>query len=326
MQKFISVDWGTSALRIRIIDSAKALPLAEVSNNTGISAVFNLWKQSGKPKRERLSFYQAILLTEIKALEEKLDFSISDLPLVISGMASSSIGMINLPYKEIPFSMDGHDLNVKMIEGTKERKNEMLIISGARTDDDVMRGEETQLIGSVINVDKEDHLFIFPGTHSKHILVRDGKTIDFKTYMTGELFELLSKKSILSNDVETTYDLLNPGNLESFEKGVAESMHTNILNSAFRVRINNVFEKLSKQQNYCYLSGLLIGTELKELTVKKIRCTLVADELQKKFYSAAMQKLNINHVKYLDAAKALIDGHCKVFGLYKEELGLNEEI
>lgn len=320
MPKFISCDWGTSALRLRAVDINNMVVLAEVAGLPGISATFELWKQSGKQEGERLAFYQSALTKKVIKLEEQLNFSLQDVLLIISGMASSNIGMMELPYKEVPFGTDGHDLYIKTIEATDDFKHKTLMISGTKTGNDVMRGEETQLIGCLNGNDKEDQLFIFPGTHSKHVRVKNGEVVDFKTYMTGEFFELLSKKSVLSNAVEENKDLLNATCLKSFEKGVTDSLHSNLLHSSFRVRTNHLFGKLSKQENYCYLSGLLIGTELKELITIRMPLNVVSDELLIKLYSTALSKLGIHKVKYLDAGKAIMEGHCKIYNLYKPEL------
>lgn len=320
MEKFISCDWGTSALRLRVIDINNNDVLAEVAGEHGIADTYNLWNQSGKATDEKLYFYQSVLAGQLSKLEEKLDFSLQGMPLIISGMASSSIGMLELPYKEIPFGIMGKDLLVKTIEAGDDFKHQILLISGVKTADDAMRGEETQLIGCLNSGDKSDHLFIFPGTHSKHITIKNGEVADIKTYMTGEFFDLLSQKSILSNSVEENNDLLNADNLKSFEKGVAESIESNVLHSSFLVRTNNLFGKLSKQENYLYLSGLLIGTELKELINNTTSITLVGDELLRKFYGTALRKLGINKVKYMDAGKAMIEGHSKFYNLYNSTL------
>ncbi len=292
MQPFISIDWGTSVLRIRIVDANTMSVLAEETNSMGISSAFELWKQSNKTDDQRLSFYQNILIREIRKLEEKTKAQTNGLPIIISGMATATIGMKNISYKEIPFSTSGHDLLIEILESTNDCPHNMLLISGARTNNDVMRGEETQLTGSIDSADKQEQLFIFPGTHSKHAIVKEGQVINFKTYMTGEFFELLSKKSILSNSVERVDDLTNEENLRSFEKGIDDSLRVNILHSAFRVRTNDLFKYLSKQENYCYLSGLLIGTELRELNADT-PCTIVCDETIGKFYKIALRRLKI---------------------------------
>ncbi|MES1224215.1 MAG: 2-dehydro-3-deoxygalactonokinase, partial [Bacteroidota bacterium] len=309
MEKFISCDWGTSSLRLRLVDADTMSVLAEVTSSQGILGIYDLWKQNNK--EERISFYQSILADQIKVLEGQINSSLQDMPLIISGMACSSIGMLELPYKEIPFSTDGKDLIIKIIEATNDFKHKILIISGAKTEEDAMRGEETQLIGCLNDDYGEDMFIIFPGTHSKHITIKHGKVVDVKTYMTGEFFELLSKKSILSNNVEENHDPLSSGNLNSFEKAVADSLDSNILHSSFMVRINQLFGKLSKQENFSYLSGLLIGTELKEIIKNNIPLTIVGEELLIKLYSTALQKLGISNIKYHDAGKAIMKGHGK---------------
>jgi 2-dehydro-3-deoxygalactonokinase len=86
------------------------------------------------------------------------------------------------------------------------------------------------------------------------------------------------------------------------------------------VRTNQLFGKLSMQENYCYLSGLLIGTELKGLINTSVPLTLVGDESLLKLYNAALQKLGIADIKYQDAGKAILKGHNKIYNLYKSKL------
>lgn len=318
MQNLISCDWGTSALRLRIINIDKVTVLAETVSSMGISTAFDLWKQSGKHADERLSFYQSILAEHTRKLEEQLDFSLRDVQLIVSGMASSSIGMMELPYKETPIGTDGHDLYIKIIEATDYFRHAILLISGVKTLDDAMRGEETQLTGCLNGNDKDEQLFVFPGTHSKHILVKNGQVIDIKTYMTGEFFDILSKKSILSVSVEEGDGLINSNNRVSFEKGITNSAQSNLLHTGFLVRTNDLFGKSSKQENYYYLSGLLIGTELREV-IKKVykKITLVVNEEIKPFYITALKILGVEESKDSliaeNADMALIKGQLKIW-------------
>ena len=319
MSKFISCDWGTSALRLRVVDMA-AFVQAEAVSDQGIFSTFNLWKQSGKQEDERLFFYQAILNQQIKKLEKQLSSSLDNVPLIVSGMASSNIGMLELPYKDVPFNSDGHDLQTRVIQPTDDFSHKILMISGIKTPNDVMRGEETQLIGCMNDDDKADQYFIFTGTHSKHVIVKNGKATDFKTYMTGEFFELLSKKSILSNVVEENNGLSNYIDLESFRKGVADSLHSNLLHNSFLVRTNLLLGKLSKKENYHYLSGLLIGTEMKELADKHEYINLVSNESLSPYYKAAFYLLNKSNsiLKIENADEALLRGQLKICTIYSE--------
>ncbi len=196
-------------------------------------------------------------------------------------------------------------------------RHDVIIISGAKTASDVMRGEEAQLIGCDFNSD-EEHIYIFPGTHSKHVTVKNQKVIDFKTYMTGEFFHLLSNDSILSGSVKENKLSFTGSILKSFEEGVAQSNHDNLLHNAFLVRTNQLFDHYTKEENYFYLSGLLIGTELRELVHRSIPLTVVGNEAMRKYYVAALEKSGINNAKIIDADESLVKGHCKVYNVFQK--------
>jgi 2-dehydro-3-deoxygalactonokinase len=317
MEQIISCDWGTSALRLRVIHLADKSVLTETTCDKGILTVYNEWKQSGKNEEERLSFYQSILNAQIKKSEQQSGFSLDDMPVVISGMASSNIGMSELPYKEMPFSIDGNDLEVRVMSSGNDFRHNSFLVSGAKTSEDVMRGEETQLIGGFAKNEYEEQVYIFPGTHSKHILVKNNKAVDIRTYMTGEFFELLSKKSILFNDINNDTDLFSEEYIRSFENGVAESIDSNLLHNAFLVRTNSLLGKLSKEDNYYYLSGLLIGTELKELISTQLPVSVVSNQQLAKLYKVAFTRFGVNRLNFVDSGETVVNGHCKIYYLYK---------
>ncbi len=110
MQAFISCDWGTSTFRIRLVDASSQTILGEVKSNQGIAETHELWKQSQQDEEKRFSFYLSFIQHQLERLQEQVTVSLLDLPLIVSGMASSSIGMVKLPYKELPFAIDGSDL------------------------------------------------------------------------------------------------------------------------------------------------------------------------------------------------------------------------
>ncbi len=287
IEKFLSCDWGTSNFRLRLIEACTISTLAEQTAPQGISATYNLWQQSGQ---NRQGFYLDVIQQHIKQLEEKLKVSLAGLPVVLSGMASSSIGMKELPYTSVPFFADGRDLNSELIAPGDNFPHDLLIISGAKTGNDVMRGEETQLAGIFYNT--ANSVFVLPGTHSKHITVQDGKVTDITTYMTGEFFELLSKKSILAASLEDTGDINEPQNHNSFAEGIADSVTANLLHQCFMLRTNLLLNKTSKQQNYFYLSGLLLGTELKSLLqTMPPHITLAASGKVQQYYQTAFDIL-----------------------------------
>ena len=314
MTAIISCDWGTSVLRVRVVDTNATKVLAEVTSDNGIANTFGLWKRTNDTEANRVAFYQAVLNKQIKRLEEQLNISLNDLPVVISGMASSNMGMVELPYKELPLNVYNPDLNVRLIEATDQFKYLIWMIPGVKSGDDVMRGEETQLIGCMEEENRREQLFIFPGTHSKHVTVKNGACTDFKTFMTGEFFDLLSSKSILSGSVEPSGDLKDEENRKAFKEGLEASDRSNLLHNSFLVRTNDLFKKLTPIQNYHYLSGLVIGEEIRELMIPDTRISLVASGKLGELYSIALRtKLNNSfELRIEDPDLSLIQGQLKI--------------
>ncbi len=262
LTRFLSCDWGTTAFRLWLVELAGFKIIAEVSSKQGNSTVYEEWCKSSLPEEQRISFYLSVIRENIRNLEAQGTGTLDGVPVVISGMASSTIGMMEVPYKALPFALDGTDLSTKMIPASDAFPYPAMLISGAKTEDDVMRGEETQIVGCAIPNRPEEQLVIHPGTHSKHALVKNGRVVSFQTFLTGELFSLLGTKSILTSSVEEDNDFDTPDNRVHFDQGVKEGAANNLLHQLFLVRTADLFRKRSKTANYHYLSGLLIGYEL----------------------------------------------------------------
>lgn len=314
---FLSCDWGTSSYRLRLIDKTNLQVIAQDNSDNGNAKVFEKWKNRKDDQTSRLEFYKSFIKESINQFEYKAQLDLRNVPLVISGMASSTIGMVELPYQNLPFNLDGSDLLVKTLKPDANFPYPTFIISGIKSETDVMRGEEIQLVGCYINNDTEVQVFIIPGTHSKHIFTVCDKAVSFSTYLTGELFSLLSTYSILANSIEAGGDFENQNNKEAFKKGLFCGIEINLLNALFQVRTNNLFDKLSKQENFYYLSGMLIGAEFKSLALKKnIIVTLISNDVLTPQYHFALKTLEIGSlVKVISVDEALIAGHLKVLNL-----------
>ena len=313
MDKFLSCDWGTSSFRLRLVQTLDLTILNEKVSGQGIVETFELWKKAGVGDEDRTSFYLEIIRSHVQAFEESLGHSLGETTVILSGMVGSSIGMMDLPYKQLPFSIDGSDLIIKELKHADHSR--VVIVSGATTGDDVMRGEETQLVGCSYNYEETGRsIFIFPGTHSKHIIVGRNKVVGFKTYMTGEFFKLLSTKSILSVSVEEGPKFMDERNKRGFENGVEESASSNLLHSSFQVRTNQLFNKFSKEENYYFLSGLLIGTEVRELmNAHYQKIVLVTPARLRPYYETAIRMLIPETLLEIeDADKALIRGQFQI--------------
>ena len=298
------------------MDSVNEKILSEIKTGYGIASAFSSWKQNGKDQNEKIAFYQSYLFEQLKKINDSFQIAADSAPVVLSGMVSSSIGMLELPYKNLPFRADGSDLLVHTVPPTAGIPSHF-IVSGARSESDVIRGEETILAGCDIEAVEKDQLLILPGTHSKHIRVHDGWVKDITTYMTGELFDLLSNKSILSASVKK--DLQEHATHDrSFADGVKKGAALNLMNSIFHVRTNHLFGKASPEENYYYLSGLLIGHELKELLVSgDTSVNIVCGADMKKAYTLALDVLGLNgKFQFKDSDIALIRGQKKIMDRY----------
>ncbi len=294
MKYFLSCDWGTTSFRLRLANQVDGKIIAEEKSDQGIAATFGSWQQTGKTDTDdRVAFYLNIVELHIKTIEKKTNQSLARVKIVMSGMASSSIGITDIPYATGAIAVNGSGINTTVITATATFDHDVLIVSGVRILDDVMRGEETQLIGCIPGADTiENELYIFPGTHSKHILVKNNQMASIKTYMTGEVFELLSQKSILKNSVEISE---KSQNLTVFKKGVRDALDESILHTIFKVRTNHLFDIYSKEENYNYLSGLLIGAELAVLKATDAETiNLICGANLQNYYVATVAELGLS--------------------------------
>ena len=287
MEKIICCDWGTTSLRLAVYAVDVDEPLATVESTQGILGVNQLFL-SASGESFRRDFFVEVLKKELVRLDTFID---PDTPVIISGMASANIGIMPLPYAPVPFKLDGTSA---IIQSFNDEGRTYHLISGCNTSSDIMRGEETQVVGvsHLLGADHlEDALIILPGTHSKHALISNGVLTAFSTYMTGEIFCLLFTESILAQSV-TPNDFSAPGCMQAFLEGVAKGSSNNILKSLFDVRIRAMFHQADSKLNFAYLSGQLIGAELADLNDNNLRQLVVCgSDNMVNAYLAALEKI-----------------------------------
>lgn len=176
-------------------------------------------------------------------------------------MASSTIGWLELPYTRLPLTLDGSNLRLERVDWSAPSTiSSTQLVSGAASENDMMRGEETEAIGlmQLVSSQPPNLLLILPGTHSKHLTIQHEKVTAIRTYMTGELYEVLARHSVLRASVGLSAEL----SLPAFSEGV-ECVRTNGLPaSLFQTRTRQVLQGHSPENNAAFLSGLVIGAEL----------------------------------------------------------------
>jgi 2-dehydro-3-deoxygalactonokinase len=244
----IIADWGTSNRRAWALSSDGSV-LAERHDGQGLLAITD--------RRFAESFVQ-FCGDWLQAAGR--------VPIVMAGMVGSKLGWQEVPYQMAPIAL--RDLSRHLARIDDPLTGEIWIAPGIALDDgrqlEVMRGEECQVLGALLQSGRDDGTFLLPGTHSKWVKVKDGKIISFRTYMTGEVYGLLRKSGTLSQLMEG--DGVSD---EAFHKGVLRTREPdagNLLHSLFSVRTLGLFDRLPRTDLPSYLSGLLIGAEIHDAT------------------------------------------------------------
>ncbi len=235
----IAIDWGTTSARAYRLDESGAV-LDAKSAALGIQAVTD--RQF------------AVALDTL--LEGWHDIA----PRIACGMIGSRQGWIEAPYVACPVDLSGLGGNLARTPG-----NELAIVPGARCVDasgipDVMRGEETQVVGA-LGSDRDRMLAVLPGTHSKWAIVEGGHLTAFATFMTGELFALLLAHSILGRMADTASPADATG--DAFARGVASGLAgAGFSHVIFGARSLALTGGLQPKDVGDWLSGALIGQEI----------------------------------------------------------------
>jgi 2-dehydro-3-deoxygalactonokinase len=316
-------DWGTTSFRLRLVERQDYKVLAEYLTKDGVAGTYRDWKE--QDEINRFDFYAAILKNSIKELAKKTSFILDTIPVIVSGMASSSIGMEELPYAELPFESNGSQASVRVFKDFNGKDAPLVLVSGLKSHEDVMRGEEAQLIGLLklneISIQASEKIvFVFPGTHSKHITVKDRFVIDFQTFMTGEIYNILTEHSILKDSVLSSSGtvLMQADQIKAFVKGVEISGTSALLHILFTVRTGQLFGQFTKVQNAYYLSGLLIGSELRQLKDGNYdRLVICSGKHLYEHYKLAAEaislKFNTTYIQPELIDKATIAGQVQIF-------------
>src|SRR4051812_44454014 len=238
---YIAVDWGTSSFRLWLMNRAGEV-LAESRSAEGMMAAAKIG-------------FAAVLRSHLDAVG-----AADHLPVVICGMAGARQGWVEAGYIDTPANLASILQRAVPVVG---QSRDIRILPGIAQRDprapDVMRGEETQLLGA-LGADG-DALVCVPGTHSKWATVRGGTVERFSTFMTGELFSAVSQATILSLAVANADEAVDT---KAFRSAVAAAFETPALaaNLLFRVRSGQLLYGGSAAAARESISGTLIGLEL----------------------------------------------------------------
>lgn len=264
----VAVDWGTSSLRAARI-AADGTVREERASARGILAV----PAGGFPQ----------------VLQETCgDWLTGDTLCLVSGMAGSRQGWREAPYVACPAGFA--EVAAQLTWITPGR---IALVPGlcreARGVPDVMRGEEVQVFGALDLLGKREASLVLPGTHSKRVRVEDGRIVAFTTFMTGEVYALLRQHSILARTLPAGEPPLDE---EAFARGVLHAREAEgLLHAAFSVRTLALFERMAQPALASYLSGLVIGEELRASGPSEEPVVLVGSAALTARYALALRTL-----------------------------------
>ena len=244
----IALDWGTSNLRVSLLDSGGAV-LATRSAAAGVMTV---------PERR---FAEALL-----ALCGDWLAAHPQCACIASGMVGSRQGWVEAPYVECPAGLAEAAAQLVRVTFGDGGRHTLHIVPGLRCvgadgQVDVMRGEETQLWGAGLPAGS---CCVLPGTHSKWAwLGEDERVLGFQTHMTGELYALLTQHSILGRLMDLSA-AAPPSAPAAFDDGVRLGLqqHAHLLHTLFAARTAGLMGQRAPHELPHFLSGMLIGAEL----------------------------------------------------------------
>ncbi|WP_343080736.1 2-dehydro-3-deoxygalactonokinase [Ostreiculturibacter nitratireducens] len=238
---WIAADWGTTNLRLWAM-SAEGRVLHEAQSDDGMG---RLKREEFEPALLRLAgdWLAPDRVTQVFAC----------------GMVGARQGWVEAPYRSVPCAPTTPGGFVEA--PTHDPRVRVHILPGLSQSSpaDVMRGEETQIAGLLANEPGFDGVICLPGTHSKWVRVSAGEVVSFQTFMTGELFALLSTQSVLRHGIAG--DGWDEG---AFLDALSDTISRpeRMAAKLFSLRAEGLLHGLSPETARARLSGLLIGAEL----------------------------------------------------------------
>ncbi|MCP3371207.1 2-dehydro-3-deoxygalactonokinase [Bradyrhizobium cajani] len=288
---YVAVDWGTSSFRLWLIDRAGQI-LAERRSGEGMLVA----ARAG---------FATVLQSHLAAVEAP-----DHLPVLVCGMAGAKTGWVEAGYVDTPAPLSAI---LKQAALVPEQARDIRILPGIAQRDqrapDVMRGEETQLLGAIGLDATGEAVVCMPGTHSKWVRVKDGAVEHFSTFMTGELFSAVSRETILSLAVAGADDAEDVASFQTAVKAAYEApaFAANLL---FGARSRQLLFGGTPAAARETLSGTLIGIELAaglSGAVPKAGIMLIASGRLAMLYRLAFDALAVT-VKPIDADEAVRRG------------------
>jgi len=242
MGAFIACDWGGTNLRAWVVDET-----GEVKDRRDFPFGISRLRPGEAPERFRLDVRPAL--------------GAESLPAILCGMVGSNLGWRAVPYLDCPVNLAEVGRNLCLVQ---DGDAPVWIVPGLRgpgptAAPDLIRGEETQVLGWLRTEAAQGRQAIcHPGTHAKWVVLEDERLVRFVTFMTGELYAVLSRHSVLRSEAVADDEA-------AFDQGLAAAGDGGALAARIfsaRTRVVAALSPAAPETTASYLSGLLIGAEI----------------------------------------------------------------
>ena len=270
--KWIAADWGTTHMRAWAIGEEDNV-LAFRESNEGM-------------KDLQQNEFEPVLL---RLIESWLDDT-KVTTVMACGMVGAKQGWVETPYLKTPcVPIDNNQLTTA---NTLDKRIKVHLVPGVMQNHpaDIMRGEETQIAGFINKNQDFNGVVCLPGTHSKWVNINEGQITSFKTFMTGELFGVITNHTLIRHSTS-----IKGWIQESFEDGIHEGFNNPglIASNLFSLRAESIVNNLGRNQARSTLSGLLLGVELNGAQIywKNNDVTLIGSELLSNNYNQGLKVL-----------------------------------
>ncbi|HVY05689.1 MAG TPA: 2-dehydro-3-deoxygalactonokinase [Burkholderiales bacterium] len=284
----LAVDWGTTSFRAYRLDAAGTI----VDTRAAPAGILSV----------RDGNFAAVL--EQHAGDW---IAAGERPVVMSGMVGSRQGWMEVPYVQCPAGADEIAAGMRRVSWNGI---EASIVPGVACRDpagipDVIRGEETQILGVMDALGAGRHTICLPGTHSKWVEVEDGRILHFSTHMTGESFAVFRAHSILGRMMQDGVE-----DAGAFADGVRRAKDPGgLLHHLFGVRSRGLFGELADAASASYLSGVLIGHEIHAACAERKRVHLLCTPQLAQIYRRALDVAGME--------SSTLDSTAVTHGLYR---------
>ena len=271
MEYLLALDGGTSNTRLALLKDGKTLDVWRSSVGAGMNA-------------QTPGVLPSAVKDGISELLSRNQLAEKDITAIVaSGMVTAEIGLYALPHLLAPIDEKALCDGLSKVSLPEVTSIPFLFVAGVKTDGeelsqcDMMRGEETELVGLFEGVPKNTAV-VLPGSHSKLIVTDDEARIcSIKTTLTGEMLAALSANTVLRGsfslaDASVCYDALEEGYLYCRENGIGDAL--------FKVRVLKLRLGYSPDQLYSFMLGVILESEISMLLRQNVATICIGGKKQ----------------------------------------------